>query len=225
MTPTLLHQRLQEEADRPLKIKINDNRSTMLSVRWEPDHTRVSLHKMFLHAPDEVMNPLSQYLQCKKEELNPSIKAFIEQKMLALDYSHLIDASDLITQGEAYDLEAIYIEINETYFDGALNLRITWFGKKGRRYRSRLNLGLYEETTKLIKINRILDTILIPEYVLRFVIYHEMLHNICTAQVDDRGHTRVHTDEFCDMEEQFEHYHLAQKWIRDNIGKLFDGVD
>lgn len=224
MNPKLLHRCLQEQAEKPLKLKINDNRSTMLSVRWEPDHTRVSLHRMFLQAPDEVMKALAQYIRTKESKLAPSIKIFIEEKMASLDYSHLVTSSELSPQGDVYDLQAIYHELNEKYFHSELNLHITWFGKKGKRYRSRLNLGLYHEITKMVKINRVLDNKQYPDYLIRFVIYHEMLHSVCPGYVDHKGISHIHTPEFCRREKEFEDYHLAQEWIQGNIEQLFQEV-
>ena len=62
MPLTSLQNKIQNHSGRKLKLKINDNRSTMLSVRWEPDCTKVSLHRIFLQAPRNVMDELSCYL-------------------------------------------------------------------------------------------------------------------------------------------------------------------
>ena len=37
-------ERLENSVGSKLRLKINDNRSTMLSVKWDPDCTKVSLH-------------------------------------------------------------------------------------------------------------------------------------------------------------------------------------
>ncbi len=49
----------------------------------------------------------------------------------------------LSTQGELYDLQQIYNEINAEYFKNKLELKITWFGSARRRARRHRKLGLY----------------------------------------------------------------------------------
>lgn len=215
----------QEEIEnylgRKLKLKINDNRSTMLSVRWEPDCTKVSLHRMFLQAPRNVMEALSCYIRQEHKIIAPTVKAFIEDSLKKFDYSHLIDRKKLSTQGNIYNLQHIYNELNQEYFKGRLSLSITWFGKPIQRNRSRVTFGLYHDPLKLIKINRLLDSPAFPDYLVAYVIYHEMLHNVCPAYVDDRGLNHIHSKEFKKQEQQFRHYALAQKWIQEHQADFF----
>lgn len=204
-----------------LQLKINDNRSTMLSVRWEPDCTKVSLHRIFLDAPRNVMESLACYIRKEHRIIAPNIKAFIEDNLKKMDYSHLIDKSKLYTQGNVYNLQHFYDEINQEYFGGELNLLITWFGKPKQSNRSRVTFGLYHDPIRLIKINRLLDSPLFPDYFVSYVIYHEMLHHVCPAYVDEKGLNRVHNKEFKELEVQHRHYDMAQKWIREHQTLLF----
>ena len=43
-----------------------------------------------------------------------------------------------------------------------------------------------------------------------------MVHHVCPAYVDEKGLQKVHTKEFKAMEQQFEYYDLAQRWIKDH---------
>lgn len=220
MTALDFQRKLENSSGKKLKLKINDNRSTMLSVRWEPDCTRVSLHRMFLEAPQNIMQSLACYIRKEEKIIPDNIKYFIEDNFKKLP-THLINREKLSTQGAVYNLEKIYNELNCEYFDMKLNLSITWFGKLRRRSRSRITVGLYQDSTKLIKIHRLLDSQVLPEYVVSFVIYHEMLHNVCPAYRDEKGVHRVHTKEFKQREALFRHYHLAQQWIRGHYDYLF----
>ncbi len=65
---------LEDSARMKLKLKINDNHSTMLSVRWEPECAKVSLHRMFLEAPENVMQALACYIRGEHKILAPSKK-------------------------------------------------------------------------------------------------------------------------------------------------------
>lgn len=221
MSHNYLHQILESSSRKKLKLVINDNRSTMLSVRWEPDHTRVSLHRMFLEAPHNVMNELACYITGKERTLGPVVKAFIESNIPKLDYSHQVKAHQLSVQGNVYNLRYIYDELNAEYFDNHLDLHITWFGKKGFKPRSRLTFGLYHDPLRLIKINRFLDNPQVPNFVVSFVVYHEMLHRVCPSYVDERGINHSHGPEFKRRESEFREFAMSRKWIKENHASLF----
>ncbi len=114
---TLLQQQLEDSSGKKLKLKINDNRSTMLSVRWEPDYTKVSLHRIFLEAPQNVMQALACYISQEDKSIAPTVKAFIEDNLKKLDYSHQLDRSKLYSQGNVYNLQKMYNDINSEYFE------------------------------------------------------------------------------------------------------------
>jgi predicted SprT family Zn-dependent metalloprotease len=214
-------QQLENNAGMKLQLKINDNRSTMLSVKWEPDCTKVSLHRMFLRAPQNIMQALACYLRGEHNSIAPSIKAYIEDNLHKLDYSHQLDLSKLETKGRVYDLQGTYKDLNREYFGNQLNLHITWFGKSQRRNRNRITFGLYHDPLKLIKINRLLDNKRFPDYFVSYVIYHEMLHYVCPTYVDEKGVKHIHSKEFKELEKKFKYFSQAQKWIRDNQNYLF----
>lgn len=214
-------QEIEARSGRKLKLRINDNRATMLSVRWEPDHTHVSMHRMFLNAPENVMEDLACYIRKKMRKPSSSVKAFIEEGIRELDYRHTLKPHQALTQGAVYNLKRLYNQVNEEYFKGGVNLNITWFGKLSTQRRNKVTFGLYSEPMKLIKIHRLLDNISVPDYVVKFVIYHEMLHHVYPAYVDKKGRLRAHDSEFKRREEEYQHFRLAQEWIEDNEPMLF----
>lgn len=220
MTMTIQKQ-LENRSGIKLKLKINDNRSTMLSVKWEPDFAKVSLHRMFLNAPQNVMDALACYLKREDKIIASSVKAFIEDKLKNFDYSQQVDHKKLYSQGNVYNLQQIYNDLNEEYFDNQLNLYITWFGKPNRRCRSRVTFGLYHDPLRLIKVNRLLDSPSFPHYLVAYVIYHEMVHHVCPPYFDANGQHHIHTKEFKEKEALFRHFELAQDWIHKNKENFF----
>ncbi|MEM1283001.1 MAG: SprT-like domain-containing protein [Chlamydiota bacterium] len=221
MTIHTFQQAIEETVKKKVKLRINDNRSTMVSVKWEPDCTRVSMHRMFLEAPKNIMDALACHIKKENSKLCPSVKAFIEEKLTSFDYSGQLNENALSTKGEVYELQALYDKINEQYFGGQLRLKITWFGKKQRRRKSQVTFGLYQEATKLVKINRMMDSSFFPEYFVEFVIYHEMLHHVCRSYYDEKGKHRIHTPEFKKREQEFEHFELANLWMKKNYNNFF----
>lgn len=193
----------------------------MLSVKWEPDCTKVSLHRMFLQAPQNVMQALACYIRDEQQTIAPAVKAFIEDKLKTLDYSHQIDLSTLQHQGHVYNVRELFDELNAEYFKNKLKLNITWFGKANQRNKTRITFGLYHDPLRLIKVSRLMDSPSFPNYVISYVIYHEMLHHVCPPYVDKNGVNRVHNKEFKELESQFHYYDLAQDWIKERQASLF----
>lgn len=215
-------EQLENHARMKLQLRINDNRSTMLSVKWAPDYTKVSLHRMFLMAPKNIMQELACYLRGEHKSLTPNIKAYIETNIQKLDYSHELQLDKLDSKGNVYDLKKIYAELNRDYFDNKLKLHITWYGKSRHYPTNRITFGLYHDPLKLIKISRRLDNKRFPLYFVSFIIYHEMLHSVCQAYVDERGIKQIHSKAFKAREKEFQFYDLAQKWLKDNQENLFN---
>lgn len=219
--PSGFQKTLETKVGKKLQLKINDNRASMLSVRWERSHTQVSLHRIFLDAPHDILDELAFYLRKKQRGLSPSLKAFIEESWHKLDYSHLLDQQNMETKGEVHDLAEIFDRVNKTYFDGKVELLITWYGTRGKRGRSQVTFGLYYDSMKLIKINRLLDTPDVPTYVVEFVVYHEILHHVSPSYVEQTGRRQVHSKEFKKLEKQFQAYAAAKQWIEEHHAEMF----
>lgn len=204
-----------------LKLTINDNRSTMLSVKWERDCTRVSLHRMFLQAPQNVVDDLAGYIRGEDRSMTPTVKSFIEQGIQRLDYSGLISSAKLHTSGRVYDLQEVYDSLNWEYFNNSLALLITWFGRAQQKSRRQISFGLYHAPLKLIKIHRKLDSTFVPRYVVAFIIYHEMLHHLYPPFIDAGGRCRIHHAAFKIKESQFKDYDRAQQWLKEHRHQFF----
>lgn len=225
MPLTDLQRNLENHSGMKFQFKLNDNRSTMLSVRWDPDCTKVSMHRMFLEAPKNVMDALACYLLKKEQHIAPAIKSFIETNLKKLDYTYLIDQSKLVSIGKVYDLKDIYDSLNGEYFNRKLDLSITWFGRYNQKNRSRVTFGLYHEPLKLIKIHRMLDNKCFPDYVVNYVVYHEMVHHVCPSYIDEKGIHRIHSKAFKEKEARFREYGKAQQWIKSNQVHFFAILD
>jgi len=217
---THFQQQLQSASGKQLKLKINDNHSTMLSVKWEPDCTKVSVHKMFLDAPQNVMEALACYIHNGEGAMAPIVKSFIEDGLQNLDYSNRIDSHKLNPYGKVYDLKEIYDTLNKEYFDEALKLKITWFDRNIKD-KKKISFGLYCDLLKLIKIHRQLDNAKFPKYVVAYIVYHEMLHNTCPTYVDTKGVRQIHNRKFKTQEVQFKEFHRAQNWIKQHCALFF----
>lgn len=215
---------LAASVTKKLHVRFNNNRSTMLSVSSDRNQIRLSLHRMFLNAPPHVREALKKYLRGGRHNdgSQVAIRAFVEENLRKLDYSHVVDNKDLCSKGDAYDLQEIYDRLNAKYFQGAVRLRITWYGQVRKRRRN-LTFGLYDHPLKLIKVHRQLDNPDVPLYVVEFVVYHEMSHHMQPTRLDGKGVLRVHHRDFKALEKRFDEYAVAEQWIRGNKEGLFSG--
>ncbi|HET8548338.1 MAG TPA: SprT-like domain-containing protein [Bryobacteraceae bacterium] len=102
-------------------------------------------------------------------------------------------------QGEAYNLEEIFEELNFRYFHGLMaRPELSW-----SRERSRTMLGHYDAAHHAIVLSRILDRREVPRLAVEYVMFHEMLH--LRHPVEHKGVRRcVHTSDFRDAEKHFD---------------------
>lgn len=208
------HRRLVAHCGMDVRLKINNNRSTMVSVRREGGGVNVSLHKLFLNAPQDVFKALVFYIKEESLAISPIVRAYMEEQLRDLDYSDKLKKESLILQGKVYDLSELYNKVNKEYFDNQIRLLITWFGDASTHLTRQVTFGFYYEPTKLIKIHRRLDCKEVPQKIVEFVIYHEMLHAYSPSYFDEKGVHHVHSKEFKLLEKKFKYYDEAQEWIR-----------
>lgn len=219
-----LVRQIEKTSGRTLEFRFNRNRWTYFScetVSGNDRVLRVSLHECFLQAPSEVIAAVATLIRREDKQARRIIGAFIDEQ------SRLWDAlSDrprrrprLRTQGQVYDLQAIFDELNHRYFDGKCTARITW-GKAPRSTRGRrhITFGSYEEEAGIIRMHPLLDRRRVPKYFVRYIAYHEMLHAMEPSSLSPTGRRLYHSRRFRQLERKFEEYERAQQWSKRFLG-------
>ena len=113
-------------------------------------------------------------------------------------------------QGAAYDLEEMFDDLNQRFFDGLLaRPQLTWSPKRSRR-----TLGHWDAAHNAIVISKIFDHPKVPRFLVEYVLYHEMLH--LKHPVEHRiGRRRlVHTKAFYEEERKFPRYKEAVALVK-----------
>ncbi len=126
----------------------------------------------------------------------------------------------LYPRGEHHHLEDILSRVNREYFEGKLNLKITWFNRRRSTAPRRIVLGSYHYHTQTIRINSYLDQAHIPDYFVSYIVYHEALHHVLPPVHGKRGKRSIHHPTFKAHEKKFNQYALAQEFrlkIRKNL--------
>ncbi|NGX61073.1 MAG: hypothetical protein K940chlam9_00553 [Chlamydiae bacterium] len=225
MTFLTFREKLEEKSALHLDLKVNKNRRTVLRVlekrgRW----VRLSAHKMFLDAPDEVIEAISAYIRGSYRKNSPHdkvLKRYIHDQSENHDAPDQVDPRGVVLDGRVYNLAELYDEVNNTYFGGKLSLSYTWYGEHGRNNRRQVTFGQYVGRMQLVKMHRILDDPFFPRVFVSFVLYHEMVHSVVLPTIDVYGRTRFHGSEFREKEREFAQYEEARAWEKQNKHHFF----
>jgi hypothetical protein len=112
-------------------------------------------------------------------------------------------------QGVYYNLEEVFTRVNRHYFNSELKQpELSW--SPGR---SRTLLGYHDGHLNLIVISRWLDRKTVPQEVVDFIMYHELLHIVIPTRCKN-GRRMIHTPEFRRREQEFKEYEEAIKWLK-----------
>ena len=118
-------------------------------------------------------------------------------------------------RGEFFDLDEIFEKLNAEYFRKSLPKPVLSWSSR-RTYRI---LGHHDSTHETVIVSRSLDDRNIPEYVVEYVVFHEMLH-IFHPTEHRNGRRYNHTPAFRKNERKFRHFEEAESWIERNVKHL-----
>lgn len=115
----------------------------------------------------------------------------------------------LSAQGQIYNLDTIFEELNQRFFHGLLaRPQMTWSSERARN-----RLGHYDPAHNAIVVSRAFDHPRVPRYAVEYIVYHEMLH--LKHPVTLRGSRRcVHSAAFQEEERLFDQLAAAKEFLR-----------
>lgn len=211
--------RLEKAYKKPIDLKINANTSILLSLKYPraSGNVRFSVHHMFLEAPENVLQALESYLVSPTDESQTVLREYMDsesgRKLLGKSERVL----KLRSRGSVYDLHKLADAVNDEFFNGKISVRITWSKgalepRAGRR--RHIIFGSYDSQLGLIRIHPALDNERVPEFFVKFVIFHEMLHAVLDTKPQPGGRRCVHTPQFRDKEKRHPDYKRAMEWER-----------
>ena len=191
------------------------------TIRLEEGHkrVRVRISDLLEGAPSPVLEALA-YILLSKLYRKPLPAAYDRRYRSYLNRAELRRKALLIREirgrkeirspkGRAYDLEEIFGQLNQRFFQGLLGQpRLGWSRRPSRRM-----LGHFDPAHNAIIISKVFDHERVPLFVIEYLVYHEMLH--LRYPVEYRSHRRsVHTKEFKQKERKFPRYHEAVEWLK-----------
>lgn len=213
-----LERRLAYASTRPVSVAITDNRHNIISHGWQNGVLKARVHHMFLDAPPGVTRALIRYITEADPHASERLGRYIASRGERLIRRG--PPRKLVTRGQHHDLLAIARDVNERYFDGEMDVLITW----GRRVRSKaprksIKLGSFIARERLVRVHPVLDRGWVPRYFVAYVVYHEMLHRAFPARTVG-GRRLVHPPEFREHESEFRHFERALRWESAHYARL-----
>lgn len=213
------------------------NEMPEIDVRFYPyvgiNHTiRIRNGKVFVKigavcedAPFDVQESLAFILVGKllRKRVSPNVSAIYrdyskstELRQMAINNKRAKGRKVISTsKGEAYDLDQIFERLNLLYFDSNVpKPTLSW--SKGKTFRI---LGHHDATHETIIVSKSLDDKNVPQFVVEYIVFHEMLH-IVHPVYHKNGRRFIHTPKFRRDERSFAYFVEAERWIDKNISSL-----
>ncbi|MBI3895749.1 MAG: M48 family metallopeptidase [Acidobacteria bacterium] len=111
-------------------------------------------------------------------------------------------------QGSHFNLEAMFDELNQQYFEGQLERpRLSW-----SRTAARTALGHFDPVHQTIIISNIFDRPEMPRLLLEYILYHEMLH-LKHPIIHRQARRCFHPPQFQQEERRYPHFLQAKRLL------------
>ena len=188
------------------------------TIRLREDTARVRLSDVLRSAPRGVVEAAAAILLGRLYRRRPPagmVETYRQftyarrtRRQLLLLRQRRARKAELRSSGAHHDLGPLFERLNESYFENRLERpRLGW---SARAWRSQL--GCFDPALGQIVINRELDRSDVPEYVVAYILFHEMLHQKHPMRFE-RCRRESHSVEFRREEKRFEDYPRAMKFL------------
>lgn len=192
--------------------------SLVLTIRRRQESVYVRFSDLLQRAPSEVLEGAAALILSRMYR-RKAPRALVQQY---LEYarsdrvrgqinrmrSRRVRRVPTLAQGRHHDLAALFERLNQQYFDGELHRpHIAWSTRSWRR-----QFGCYDPGPNQIVLNRRMDRPGIPQFVVEYVLYHEMLH---VKHPTRRSGCSLlsHSPEFRSEEKRFAQFTIARKFL------------
>ncbi len=198
--------------------------STKSTIRIRDGATKIRVSDHLRQAPDEVMRGLMVVLVARLHR-KPEPACAAADIAAYRDHLH----SEPLTQTrraskrsrgrKVMEAEGAHRSLRESYLRVCLDMNLPrhrppnlgWSPTASRR-----RFGHHDPSHDAIVISRVLDDANVPEWVLDFVVYHEILHIVYPPEAGSgqSGRRRVHTRAFRQAERRYPRWQEAEAWLQ-----------
>lgn len=232
LTPRDWEAFLSERLARRVTVSYGRSRTTPLQARrpararTNVEEWRVRMHSMFAAAPVEVRAAVVDLLVAGKRARGsrPILDRWITETLEKHPRPRIPDEA-LETRGRHHDLSRIAeallgVELRDDFDADRTAPRITWGRSRKRGTRRGLRLGSYDVESHLVRIHPALDQAAVPDWFVRYVLFHEFLHAVHPPVRGLGGRWIRHGPEFVRREKGYSELERALAWERDHIDRL-----
>jgi predicted metal-dependent hydrolase len=207
-------------AGRPphFRVEFYPYSSLVLTIRRRDDSILVRLSDLLKRAPQDVVEGAAALILARlyrRKAPRELVQKYFDyarstrvRSRIAQMRSHRVRRVPTPAQGRHYDLSAIFEQLNQQYFAGELERpHIGWSTRSWRR-----QFGCYDPGPNQIVLNRRMDQPGIPQFVVEYVLFHEMLH---VKHPTRRSGCSLlsHSPEFRAEEKRFAQFITARKFL------------
>jgi len=210
----LMHRQLGLRLGRPVNVVGTDNRRSLVSWREVDGVLEVRLQRQFALGGDRVVDALVAFIKERDRDARRLLTEFAASFTVPPPrpvFAH--------PAGKHHDLRD-HVARQAHHLSGRYGGRIGWSRGQRGQARQRIRLGSWSSEHKLIRVHPALDSAAVPDWVIGFVVFHEMLHAELGVEDDPEGRRRVHTAEFRAREQAHPDHSRAESWIREHIDHL-----
>jgi predicted metal-dependent hydrolase len=207
-------------AGRPphFRVEFYPYSTLVLTIRRDEELVRVRFSDLLRRAPQQVLEGaaaliLGRLYRCKGPRA--LVDKYLEyarsdrvRSRINRMRSRRVRRVPTVAQGRHYDLAALFEQLNHQYFAGQLQQpHIGWSTHTWRR-----QFGSYDPGPNQIVLNRRMDRPGIPQFVVEYVLFHEMLH---VKHPTRRSGCSLlsHSPEFRAEEKRFAQFASARKFL------------
>jgi hypothetical protein len=199
----------------PLIILLDDHSHVYRYRRSRSEASELRLSPVFIGAPDNVLRAVTRSaLIGGQTEDKAAIHLFMHGESAFEVVQQIADFASTPpeTRGIVYDLSEVCERVRNQYFAEPAHPPASLGWTDTLTYRM---FGLYSSVRDRITISRSLDSRHVPQYVIDYVMFHELLHKAHGIGWATKQRT-MHTTIFRRDERSFPHYRAAQEFL----GKL-----
>lgn len=212
---------LSDELDCSVRVRFGRARQRVLEARpvaatesGARPGLEVRLSWFFADAPPDVREAVARWLRVGRRARKSSE---LLDRWIATTLAELPPAPRreprVEPRGEVHDLRALARELDvRGHVELETQPRLTWGRRRRSRARHSLQLGSYQPGEHLVRVHPVLDQDWVPEWFVRYVLFHELLHAALPADRTDGPRTVHHPPEFRRRERSYPDYRRALLW-------------
>ena len=217
-----LYRQLSSQPPPFISIRFYPYTSLRHTIRQRGQRLEIRISDVLEGAPFPLLAAVSSLLLHKLFRLNPpNSSRLLYREYISRD--EIIERVNRVRRsrsrksfpgprGRHFDLQVLFDDLNESFFNNEVEMEhVSW-----SRGTSRRRLGHFDPAFNAVVISRVLDREDVPECVVSFVLYHEMLHAFLGEEVRN-GKRLKHHPRFRAAEQDFPAYEQAVRFIEESL--------